>query len=58
MDIFSSVLNHWRMKLFLLFQDFVLKNNGEIWMESTEDVGSTFFFSLHIKGQEVHNVDR
>lgn len=42
----------------ILCKDFVLKNNGEIWMESTEDVGSTFFFSLPIKGQEVQNVDR
>lgn len=30
----------------LLCRDFVSKNGGELWFESEENVGSTFFFSL------------
>ena len=30
----------------ILCQEFIQKNKGEIWVESTEKVGSTFKFSL------------
>ena len=30
----------------ILCKEFVIKNNGDIWFESVEDVGSTFYFSI------------
>lgn len=30
----------------LLCKEFVEKNNGRIWVESTEDIGTTFYFTL------------
>jgi signal transduction histidine kinase len=30
----------------LLCKEFIEKHNGEIWVESNENIGSTFYFSL------------
>lgn len=35
----------------ILCNEFLEKNNGKIWMESTVDIGTTFYFSLPINKQ-------
>ncbi|MEG1580236.1 MAG: hybrid sensor histidine kinase/response regulator [Bacteroidaceae bacterium] len=37
----------------LLCQDFIIKNNGNLWLESKEGVGSTFSFSIPLKEQDL-----
>ncbi len=36
----------------LLCQDFVIKNGGRLWFESKKGEGSTFFFSIPLKGKD------
>jgi signal transduction histidine kinase len=31
----------------ILCKEFVEKHGGQIWMESQENIGSTFYFTLH-----------
>ncbi|WP_353570701.1 hybrid sensor histidine kinase/response regulator [Candidatus Albibeggiatoa sp. nov. BB20] len=40
----------------ILCKEFIEKNNGQIWVESIENQGTTFYFSLEIGFEEIDNL--